>query len=567
MDDIAFFDSSSYTNRGGIWPEAGRRERPNASDVSNVPSATSDDVSTVSAPPDLDSSSVTSTSGNLDPNLKPPNSEGNISVRVDAGSEPTSPLPSYPRSTTLPLSRGASPTPEPSHQDLLNPHEHGTPIEDLDSLTEAAQLEVQQPRLRHKASSSSEKSKNRFLGLRRTSLSPSPGLGSRSSSRSPSPAPSLENLRTPSPEPLSRTSTHSDVRPTKSPTPSGQPSLLSTLKSRAGDRQALSNTARETVRKWTVNWGGLKKDRDSGPTSSEDSQDSRPRSASQKVKSSFAEIRAAVDERRERERRNSDVSSTPIPIPDRRGHKERADSVSSTHGPQGEPSSASSSSPRWFAETSPESSSTRPPVIDIDGTQPDSEGVNGIGPPPITIPSPPTPLPPPPIQSQPSQGKTMTIPGIHARHRGEVMSMGYVPPDPPAPEAKSPVSSVYRLWKHSPTTQSEHIDGGMERTSSRPSPVLSVDGAETSPEPSPTDTVTPRTHAPPLPPRTPHMLHSVPGDSSSISPASEALKSIVSRDGGPREKGGEGVEASASDPPAPVSPKPPLPPRKIQASA
>ena len=534
-----------------------------------MPPATDDDVSIVTAPPDLDQSSLTSTSGDLDPNAEPPNSEGN--GRVDAGSRPTSPLPSYQHSATLPLSRGSSPIPEPSHQDLLNPREHETPMEDLDSLTEAAQLEVQHPRLRHKGSSSSEKSKKRFLGLRRTSFSPSPGLGSRSSSRSPSPAPSLENLRAPSPNPLSRTSTHSDVRPTKSPIPSGQPSLLSTLKSRASDRQALSNTARETMRKWTANWGGLKKDRDSltGATSSEDAQDGRdpsPRSASQKVKSSFAEIRAAVDERRERERRNSDVSSTPIPIPDR-GHKERADSVSSTHEPQVEPSSASSSSAGWFAETSPELSSTRPLAVEIDGTQPDSENVNGIGPPPITILSPPTPLPPRPIQSQPSQGKTMTIPGIHARHRGEVMSMGYVPPDPPVPDAKSPVSSVYRLWKHSPTTQSEHTDGGMERTSSRSSPVLSADSVETSSDPSPTDAVTPRSQAPPLPPRTPHMLHSVPGDSSSVSPASAALKSIVSRDGGPREKEGEGVEVNASDPPTPVSPKPPLPPRKIQASA
>jgi hypothetical protein len=531
-----------------------------------MPSATDDDVSIVTAHPDLGSSPLTSTSGDLDPNAKLPTSEG--SVRVDADSQPTSPLPSYPHSATLPLSRGSSPIHEPSHQDLSNPREHGLPIEDLDSLTEAAQLEVQHRHLRHKASSGSEKSKKRFLGLRRASPSPSPGLGSRSSSRSPSPAPSLENLRTPSPEPLSRTSTHSDVRPTKSPIQSGQPSLLSTLKSRASDRQALSNTARETMRKWTSNWGGLKKDRDSSATFSEDVQDGRdpkPRSASQKVKSSFAEIRAAVDERRERERRNSDVSSTPISMPDR-GHKERADSVSSTHGPLGEPSSASSSSAGWFSETSLESS-TKPPVIGADGTQPDSEYVNGIGPPPIAILSPPTPLAPHPIQSQPSQGKTMTIPGIHARHRGEVMSMGYVPPDPPVPEGKSPVSSVYRLWKHSPTTQSEHTDGGVERTSSRSSPVLSADSAETSSELSPMDAVTPRLQAPPLPPRIPHMLHSVPGDSSSVSPASAALKSIVSRDGGSLENVGEGVGANASDPPAPVSPKPPLPPRKIQASA
>jgi hypothetical protein len=542
MDDIAFFDSSSYIHRGGIWPDAGRREKPNVSDVSTMPSAVDDDVSTVSAPPDVDSSSLTS--GDLDPSY-------------------------HHHSAALLPSRGPSPTPDPLHHDILHPRKPDPPVEDPDLQIDAAVPEVQHPGLRHKGSGSSEKSKKRFLGIRRTSHSPS--LGSHSSSREPSPAPSLENLRTPSPEPLNGTGAHPDARPAKSPTPSGQSSLLSTLKSRAGDRQALSNTARETMRKWTVNWGGLKKDRDSGMASFEDAQDgrdSKPRSASQKVKSSYAEVRAAVDERRERERRSSEASSASIPIPGC-GDEERADSVSSMQGPRR--SSLSSlqtdistmlSSAEQSAGTSPEASTTGHPIIDIEGVQPDSQDLNGIEPASIATPFPPT-LPQRPIQSQPSHGKTMTIPGIHARNRGEVMSMGYVPP-PPAPEGKSPVSSVYRLWKHSPATQSEHADGGIERTISHSFPVLSADSVETSPEPSsPTNTVRPE--APPLPPR---MLHAVPSDSSSVSPASVALKSIVSRDDGCRAKGGEEIEASdASNPPAPVSPKPPLPPRKIQASA
>ena len=514
----------------------------------------------------MDPSSLTS--ADLDPN-------GN--VRVDPASQPTSPQPSDHHSAALPPSRGSSPIPDPSNHGLLNPREHDPPVEDLDLLTESAILEVHRPHLRHKASSSSEKSTKRFLGLRRTSHSPSPGIGSHTPFCEPSPAPSVENLTTGSPEPLNSTSTYSDARPTKSSIPAGQPSLLSTLKARAGDRQALSNTAKETMRKWAGNWGGLKKDRDSSVASSEDAQDSRDsksRTATQ-VKLSYAEIRAAVDGRRERERRSSDVSSTPIPIPDR-GHKGRADSVSSTPEPRGsslsslqaEPSPVPSSN-GWSqaAQTSPpesEVSFTKLPAIDLEGTQPDSLDVNGSGPSPIAILSPPTPPSPHPIQSQPSQGKTMTIPGIHARNRGEVMSMGYVPPSPPAPEAKTSVSSAYRFWKHSPTTtQSERTDGGAERASSHSSLVLSTDSAETPSEPSPTNTI--RLQAPPLPPRT---LHSVPNDSSSLSPASAALKSIVSRDDGCRAKDGEGIEASnASNAPAPVSPKPPLPPRKIQASA
>ncbi|KAI0004073.1 hypothetical protein BJV74DRAFT_875823 [Russula compacta] len=576
MDDIAFFDSSSYSCRGGIWPDAARREKPNVSNVSNVPPVVDDDVSTstISAPPDVDSSF---TSGDLDSNVKHHNSEGDSNRNT--GAQHTSHQPPNHRSAPLLPSGGFSPTPNPSHHNPVNSHEYDSPAEDSDLPTEAALLQAQHPPLRHKASSSSEKSKKRFLGIRRTSRTPSPGLGSRPSSRELSPASSQENLGTPTPEPPNSSSLHPDARSTKSPVPSGQPSLLSTLKSRAGDRQALSNTAKETMRKWTVNWGGLRKDRDSSATSSEDAQDGQDTKtgpASQKVKSSYAEIRAAVDGRREKERQVSDVPSAPVRIPDR-GHKERSVSVSSTYKPQGSslsssqtesaaaPSSARRSADHCADESSPELSSKRPPAIDVDGMPLDSQDLNGMSPVPVTdiSPSPPPPLPQRPIQSQPSQGKTMTIPGIHARNRGEVMSMGYVPPSPPAPEAKSGVSGVYRLWKHSPATQSEHADVDVERASPHSPPVLSVGGAETSPEPSHTNA--PQPQAPPLPPRTPAMLHSVPSHSSSTSSASAALKSIVSRDEECRVQDDEGLEASSAA--GPVSPKPPLPPRKIQALA
>jgi hypothetical protein len=572
MDDIAFFDSSSYSHRGGIWPDAGRREKPN---VSNVHSAVHDDLSTVSAPPDVDSSSLIS--GDVDSDVKRSSSEGDVNITT--GLLPMSPQESH-RSATLPPSRGPSPIPGPSHHhSLFHPREHHPPAEDPDLSTEAVLLEVQHPHLRHKASSSSEKSKRRFLGIRRTSPSPPSGVGSRSRSHEPSPTPSLENLRTASPEPPNSAIPPSHPRPTKSPTPSSQSSLLSTLKSRAGDRQALSNTAKETMRKWTVNWGGLKKDRDSSVASSanvQDGQDSKPRSTSHTMKSSYAEIRAAVDGRKEKERGSSEGPSTPISIPDG-GHRERTGSVSSMNNPHGSslssssqessmapPSSAGWSVDPWVDETSSELASQPPPAIDVDGTPLESEDVNGEGPAPATTTLTPT-LPQRPIQSQPPQGKTMTIPGIHARNRGEVMSMGYVPPSPPAPEAKTGVSSVYRLWKHSPVSPSEQLDGDAdaEHAGLHSPPVLTADSALTSGEPTPTDITRP--HAPPLPPRTPTPLHSIPSDSSRLSSASAALKTIASRDEESRTQDGEGVEASSS--PAPASPKPPLPPRKIHAPA
>ena len=510
----------------------------------------------------MDSSSLVS--GDVDSEVKRSSSEGDVHVT-------TGPRPTSPRSATLPLSRGPSPSPDPLHQSSLNQREHHPPVEDPDSSTEAGLLEVQHHRLRHKASSSSEKSKKRFLGIRRAS--PSPSFGAGSSSRAPSPSPSLENLSTPSPESPNHASPLPDARPTKSPVPSSQSSLLSTLKSRAGDRQALSNTARETVRKWTVNWGGLKKDRDSGVASSSNSQD-KPRSTSQSVKSSYAEIRAAVDERKEKDRRSSEIPSGSIHVPGH-GHKGRTGSVSSMHNHQRSslsssqtksstvlPSSAGSADP-WVDETSPELASQPPPAIDVDDTKLDSGDVNGEEPAPTLAVFPPPPLPQRPIQSQPSQGKTMTIPGIHARNRGEVMSMGYVPPSPPAPEAKAGVSGVYRLWRSSSVSQSEQPDGdGDVEHAGLHSPDLTADSTETPPEPTTTSTARPQ--APPLPPRTPTSLHPIPNDSSRLSPASAALKSIASRDEEYRAQDGESIETSSSPP---VSPKPPLPPRKIQAHA
>jgi hypothetical protein len=563
MDDISFFDSSPYSSRGGIWPDAGRREKPDVTNVSHMHSAVDHvDVSTVSAPHDVDSS--TNSSGEHS-DVKRSNSDGDVIVT-------TSPHPTSPhRSATVPLSRGPSPTPDPSHQDSFSPHGHHPPAEDPDSSTEAALLEVQHPLLRHKSSSSSEKSKRRFLGIRRSS--PSSALGSRPSSHAPSPTPSLENLRTLSPEPPHSSSPPPHARPTKSPVPSGQSSLLSTLKSRAGDRQALSNTAKETMRKWGVNWGGLKKDhRDSSVASSVHAQDGRENklhSTSPKVKSSYAEIRAAVDERKGEKRRSSDGPSAPIRIPDRE-HKGRTGSISSLHHPQGsslsssqtESSSAEWSADPWVDETSPDPVPQTPPAIDVDGTQLDAETVNGNEPAPAM--TTPVPLPPRPIQSQPSQGKTMSIPGIHERNRGEVMSMGYAPPSPPAPaETKAGVSSVYRLWKYSPVGHSEQLDadGNVEHAGTHSPPVLTADSAEASPEVTPTSTTRPQ--APPLPPRTPTLMHPVSGDSSGLSPASAALKSIASRDEC-RVQDGEGVDAPSSPP---VSPKPPLPPRKIHVPA
>ena len=111
-------------------------------------------------------------------------------------------------------------------------------------------------------------------------------------------------------------------------------------------------------------------------------------------------------------------------------------------------------------------------MTDIDRTQPvpeaRPENLNGVRPPPITILAPTIPLLPASDPTPNSTGKTITIPGIHARHRSKIKFTGYAPPNPPRTEVKSPVPSVYHLWKHSHHTQPD------DKTSSEPSPANTV---------------------------------------------------------------------------------------------
>ncbi|KAF7337655.1 SMP-LTD domain-containing protein [Mycena sanguinolenta] len=370
-------------------------------------------------------------------------------------------------------------------------------------------------------------------------------------------------------------------------------SFLSTLKSR--DKQAISNTAKEAMRKWSANWGGLMKDKNASESSSTAAGDEMPdhgsfvsrfrgsdsqNSTPQKTRASYAEVRAAVAERRGKERagdRSPGPSSTtaPIPIPEVR---ERAVTMQ-----PGRPSQNGSASPSFMA---------RAATAAVDSAKRLSPSQPNLELEPSETPT------PPPIQLQP-QAKMMTIPGIHASHRGEVMSMGYVAPQPPpSPEmkVKNPaIKSVYRLWK-GPAASAEVSSDTTEAASSSSS--LSSSRTRTTDEesaPPPVPASPPmRPTPPPLPPRTARTPSLSDVSRPSLSPprlsdtaqpsASEALQSIANKDKRASLELGLGFPPSSSPPsrrstlgsrtpstsggdeevPAPPTPNPgpPLPPRK-----
>lgn len=326
--------------------------------------------------------------------------------------------------------------------------------------------------------------------------------------------------------------------------PSTTSSFLSTLKSKAGDKQALSNTAKEAMRKW-ANWG-LKKENGGNP-SPDDLADvgpsyHRPRTESTHGHQSYADMRTAVIERRGREQGEKvDGNTSPIPIPQSNsGEKGRSPSAS---GGRMTLHSSGSTSPRSLGDDP-----FKDQVAESD-------------------------LAPSLIHTQPSQARTMTIPGIHASHKGEVMSMGNVAPTLPAPEIKPKgptIQSMYRLWKSPVLT-------GQPSQEAQPSSCRHGDTNDGNLDVAPLsltpDVVSPRAVPPPLPPRTISTVavrHATECTDesvvvSSVSAASQALKSIASRDETRRVsvEVNVPVDGEPALPSEVSSSKPPLPPRRV----
>src|ERR1700722_3658755 len=565
MDDIAFFESSSYHHRGGIWSDASRHEKV---------SAVGQSMGAAASAPNLDVSKVIPSSEEEYPQL-----ERSISAEVLHRSSASVPTPkSTPIDLSLPPSgtskrirprswfsgvtghdeggvtlasatedspngdtkRGRTPEAEATAfwRSRSIPNRSRSPSgssqdRDLEYTIEGGLLS---PSIR-RSSSHSSSLRERFE-TSSISSSTSSGFATPNTARNP------EALR------LNSGSSHS----------SGSSSFLSTLKSRAGDKQAFSNSAKEAIRKLGVNWGASRKDGMSGGTvfddmPDHDSVDLRRRvesnsSFSQRARASYAEVRATVTEMRGKDKlgwRKDDGRLSPALTPET---KERAANHVSSILPGGSPSfsgvstSTVPSTPPFTRPPSDpsESSGALPKNITLTVSRDTEQGPNyrseGQD---LTIPNASNcPVSSSPIYTQPMQAKSMSIPGIHASHRGDVMSLGYVAPAPPSDHKVT--NPVYRLWK-SPSVSGEQQSG----TESSPQPEEKSDPPASNKDivpltlpPSMQSSPPTPTRPPPLPPRsTPtsvsrpvldHVQHPFDSNDAVSSAASDALKSIATKD-------------------------------------
>ncbi|KAH9858274.1 hypothetical protein C2E23DRAFT_769926 [Lenzites betulinus] len=673
MDDIAFFESSQYLHRGGIWADASRHESATA--PPGEEELPEDGLSTpASAPPPEISK--------LDAGEELPPIQRSRSAEVEKTTSVSPP-------DTAPIARsattdGTTTAPSGSSTSARRRSWFGAVQEEADSLpsSSAPASEVDEDESRGRTSAP-ESSAGRRSSSTPNISAPEPQDEDATPSVDPEDesqylTPIASNRRSSSQHSRSASSRAASFSSqagdfsdegsdsqlatyrSKSPTPSGSSprqlptspsSFLQTLKSRAGDKQALSNTAKEAMRKWGVNWGNFRRDSPStapapaaaatATAAPEEVPDAghgdqrRIDSRTPVTRPSYAEVRAAVAERRERDRtpfgersNQQQLSAEPIPVPSDAADQEGTPAGASTSpATQGQGLlTASSPAATGTDEAHGARSVSSPAVLPVERSDShvstSSREVQALSLGLALAPEEPE-RPPSPIHTQPPPPKTMTIPGIHASHRGEVMSMGYVPPpQPPALEPKkAPLQSVYRLWKNPGAAASASPGSSTGRPVSQTgfsgrdqdSAPSSEDGENEAAAPPPPP---PRPVPPPLPPRanSTHVLQSKPDvprppetDPSAHSAASAALQSIVSKDrvkraslGSPPSSPGqngilERAEAGSPDPPSdrpevfdsptamtptpstpptpptPVpsgrGPPPALPPRRVRTSA
>ncbi|KAG8219453.1 hypothetical protein J3R82DRAFT_380 [Butyriboletus roseoflavus] len=488
MDDISFFDSVEYEHRGGLWADAARLEKLVAVPTPEVVTKPSAHVVGSRPSEEAAPTTIVHTHPEEEPATETPSLDSIPVIRtVTTFSEKTS---TTARRRSW-FSSGAGTELHCEHAKEVEEEVRGRrerSAEQSSSLGPTPLIDT--PTTQPLDVSDNDQDVHEYLFPR------SPSAHSHTHSRS-SRAPSVSSSA--GGDEHSKYLSDSSATFKRTTTTS---SFLSTLKSKAGDKQALSNTAKEAMRKWGV-WG-LKKDNVGNPPS-DDLSDVGPSDHRLRAEST----RAVVIERREREQsERMNGSTSPIPIPQASsGEKGRSSSLS---GGRMTSYSSGSSSP-GLARSLGENVSNDP-FKDRDFTEAAEE-------------SPAPSL----IHTQPSQARTMTIPGIHASHRGDVMSLGNVAPVSPALESKhkGPTIQSMQVKKHK-LLLLPHL--GVAETNDRNPDVAPL---SLTPEVNPPPL---RPVPPPLPPRTissvavRHAAETAEDSSvvASASAASRALKSIAS---------------------------------------
>lgn len=542
MDDIAFFDTGPYEHRGGIWSDACRK--PHVSTMGGTPPVPDDVQSVASAPlPEISRlSSGDQAPADLSINNAVPGDSTAVEDTADSSRNNTR------RRTWFATVRNEDPVAPDFFFEGLPGDSEGTRGRTAESekstgprsqsVPKAESLQVPEP---EKEGSEGPQFATHLR----------PPTSRRSSSQH---SLKLEQEEEATPPRTKSTPTtprkNSDVSQTASSiTP---PSFLATLKSKAAaaDKQAISNTAKETIRKWGVNWGGFKKDTNNLSQPSEEpsqSGGSPPRflaegsAAAHRSRTSYAEVRAAVTERKERERTTSHLEDSPDSAETQ--YRARLASNPKKTLPNGSvcsdttlnPSTVTSPprlvTPRLTPKKSTPSISRVSTEVNTQDSVTPEEAKHA------------------PIHVQP-QAKTMSIPGIHASHRGEVQSMGYVAPQLPPSTGpsetmlKNPaIQTVYRLWKTpsgqeavhrtQPYAEQQQATSGQPPEGADHEEIISTNGASSAPPSNPTLPVQPvlKPTPPPLPPRSASIvIRTTPIASKDLPSASQTLKSIAQKD-------------------------------------